>query len=133
MTPSKRIKTIKEISNILGKDDWAFIDITLRQFKLPTQDTWNGNSYDYVASMIEDAPNNILTELMQHLEISLEPPHANSDPTPTFWKDNYYRLFLSHISSYKKETAELQEALDYYGITAFVAHEDIEPTKEWQT
>jgi len=50
-----------------------------------------------------------------------------------FWKQNQYKLFLSHISSYKKETAELQKSLEYYGISAFVAHEDIAPTKEWQS
>lgn len=133
MKPTERIKTIKEISGILGKDDWTFIDITLRQFKLPTQDTWNGNSYDYVAAMIEDAADKDLVELAQHLEINPQPSHTSPAPTPDFWEENYYKLFLSHVSSYKKETAELQEVLNYYGITAFVAHEDIEPTKEWQS
>lgn len=45
---------------------------------------------------------------------------------------NFFKLFLSHISSFKKETAKLQKSLLSYGITSFVAHEDIEPTKEWQ-
>lgn len=133
MKPSERIKTIKKISNNLGKDDWTFIDITLRQFKLPTQNSWSGNTYEYVAAMIEDAADEELVELAQHLEIHSEPSHAPPTPTPAFWAENYYKLFLSHVSSYKKETAELQEALEFYGITAFVAHEDIEPTKEWQS
>lgn len=133
MKPTERIKTIKQISEILGKDDWTFIDITLRQFKLPTQETWRGNSYDYVATMIEDAADNDLIELAQHLKINPEPPHTPPAPSPDFWKENHFKLFLSHVSAYKKETAELQEALEYYGISAFVAHEDIEPTKEWQT
>ena len=32
----------------------------------------------------------------------------------------------------KCDTATLKDALRYYGISAFVAHEDIHPTKEWQ-
>ena len=32
----------------------------------------------------------------------------------------------------KKETAELKEKLKLFGISGFVAHEDIHPTKEWQ-
>jgi len=54
MKPTERIKTIKKISEILGKDDWAIIDLTLRQFKLQTQDQWGGNSHGYVAEMIAD-------------------------------------------------------------------------------
>ncbi len=44
----------------------------------------------------------------------------------------YYRVFLSHKVSYKSETAKLKDALLKYGITCFVAHEDIEPTRAWQ-
>jgi hypothetical protein len=32
----------------------------------------------------------------------------------------------------KKFASELQQALDHYGITSFVAHKDIKPTAEWQ-
>lgn len=48
-----------------------------------------------------------------------------------FWEPGYFRLFLSHLSSFKKETAALQKALRPFGISAFVAHVDIEPTREW--
>ncbi len=132
MKPSERIKTIKKISEILGKDDWTFIDITLRQFKLPTQNTWSGSTSDYIAAMIEDAADNDLIELARHLEINPEASRTAPSPTPTFWKKNCYKIFLSHISSFKKEAAELQNQLEYFGLSAFVAHEDIEPTKEWQ-
>ena len=49
-----------------------------------------------------------------------------------FWKKGYFRLFLSHISQYKKGASRLQRKLEEFAISAFVAHEDIEPTKEWQ-
>lgn len=48
------------------------------------------------------------------------------------WEDGCFRLFLSHKTEVKKETAELKKALRLYGISAFVAHEDIHPTEEWQ-
>lgn len=48
------------------------------------------------------------------------------------WGDSGYRLFLSHKSEVKAEVAKLKEDLEFYGITCFVAHEDIKPTKEWQ-
>lgn len=48
------------------------------------------------------------------------------------WEPEFFRVFLSHKAQYKKETAQLKEAFLFYGISCFVAHEDIEPTKEWQ-
>ena len=49
------------------------------------------------------------------------------------WKGSkYIRLFLSHRDEYKIQAQNLADTLDTYGICAFVAHDDIEPTKEWQ-
>jgi hypothetical protein len=48
------------------------------------------------------------------------------------WKEGYFRLFLSHKSEEKVQIAALKEALQAYGISSFVAHEDIHPTEEWQ-
>lgn len=53
--------------------------------------------------------------------------------SPTFWKDGYFKLFLSHLSSFRKQTSQLKEELFKYGISSFVAHNDIEPSREWQT
>ena len=47
------------------------------------------------------------------------------------WEPNKYRVFLSHKSSVKVNTAALKESLSLFGISCFVAHEDIHPTKEW--
>lgn len=49
------------------------------------------------------------------------------------WGKSGYRVFLSHKSEVKKETAELKKQLEVFGIKAFVAHADIQPTEEWQT
>ena len=48
------------------------------------------------------------------------------------WKPGYIRLFISHRDENKKEVAELAVALEGYGISAFVAHNTIEPMEEWQ-
>lgn len=48
------------------------------------------------------------------------------------WGDEGFRLFLSHKSEVKKEAAKLKERLNHFGISCFVAHEDIHPTKAWQ-
>lgn len=55
-------------------------------------------------------------------------------PTATqrIWGDKGYRIFLSHKTEVKKESAHIKERLAVFGISSFVAHTDIHPTKEWQ-
>lgn len=48
------------------------------------------------------------------------------------WRNGYFRMFISHITSKKQQASNLKTALEEYGITSFVAHEDINPTREWQ-
>lgn len=54
------------------------------------------------------------------------------DAAKRLWADGDFRLFLSHKAEVKREAAALKSSLGYYGVSAFVAHEDIHPTKEWQ-
>jgi hypothetical protein len=48
------------------------------------------------------------------------------------WTPNSFRLFLSHISADKETAHLLKTALLAEGISLFVAHDDIQPTREWQ-
>lgn len=48
------------------------------------------------------------------------------------WAPGMFRLFLSHVSSHKVAVSSLKRELDVYGVSGFVAHEDIEPSLEWQ-
>lgn len=48
------------------------------------------------------------------------------------WGGTGFRLFLSHKAEVRREVAKLKESLELYGVSAFVAHEDICPTREWQ-
>lgn len=57
---------------------------------------------------------------------------VSDDAAKRIWEDGCYRLFLSHKSEAKKDTYELKEQLRQFGISAFVAHADIQPTKAWQ-
>lgn len=48
------------------------------------------------------------------------------------WGKNGFRVFLSHKANIKREAAGLKKRLRTFGISGFVAHEDIRPNKEWQ-
>ena len=49
---------------------------------------------------------------------------------PRHWDQGCFRLFLSHVAGVKKLALELKVSLREYHVSAFVAHEDIQPTKE---
>lgn len=48
------------------------------------------------------------------------------------WPAGGFRLFVSHKSTIKSKATELKRELAAWGISCFVAHEDIHPTKKWQ-
>ena len=130
MTPSERIKYIRKIGTRLGSEDWPLIDLTLKQFKLPTTDMYQGpTSVSYVMDMIGSSGDSVLIELARHvgLETVEELPED-----PSCWLDGHFRVFISHVSSHKSDATELQTALKSFHVSAFVAHIDIEPTKKWQ-
>lgn len=58
--------------------------------------------------------------------------NSNQGDIDRLWGRNHLRVFLSHKSEYKVETSNLKEVFKKYGVSCFVAHEDIEPSREWQ-
>ncbi len=131
LTPSQRVTSIKEISNRLSGESWALVDLTLKQFNLPVSDSWSGDISSYVMRMIEDAPDKAVIELSQHLGFDLNVSRT-SNIEPDFWDDGMFRLFISHLATKKKMATNLQDALRGFGISSFVAHNDIKPTTEWE-
>lgn len=128
--PSERVQLIKEIGRRLAVEEWPLIDVTLRQFDLSTSDEWRGTKDAYVIRMIEDGTTEVLTSLAGHLGFTLE--RRPDRPEPTFWKKGHLRLFVSHLAEFREEAASLQEQLTDCGVSAFVAHNDIAPSAEWQ-
>jgi hypothetical protein len=55
----------------------------------------------------------------------------SSNEIERIWSGGKFRLFLSHLAVHKVEVSKLKIHLKNLGVDAFVAHEDIEPSKEW--
>lgn len=66
------------------------------------------------------------------MESAPDPVGVTEDQLERLWTPGYLRLFMSHKAQFKKEASGLKEELQNFGVSCFVAHEDIEPTKEWQ-
>lgn len=58
-------------------------------------------------------------------------PQVEPD-TLSIWQPDRIRLFVSHRDNHKKKAKELAEALEGYGMSAFLAHDTIEVTAPWQ-
>ena len=52
--------------------------------------------------------------------------------TDRIWEEGHFRIFISHKAKVKIKASCLSDSLKDFGISCFVAHEDINPTKKWQ-
>lgn len=131
LSPSQRVHVISEVARRLGSEEWSLIDLTLRQFRLPWTDTWHGNDRtSYVIEMIDRADDGDLIALSHHLGYKLTSSRLQVEPS--FWHAGFSRVFVSHLAKFRGFAGEIQQELLLYGMSSFVAHNDIEPTAEWQ-
>jgi hypothetical protein len=139
MRPAERVTIIREIVAAMTPGEWDDIDLVLKEFGFPWRDTWNDSPESYVRAMIEEGAD----EQLQELHAFLYSGASKADPHPEIWRaqfipgdavisGDFFRLFLSHTHEHKVEVAALKIALIPHGISAFVAHEDIDPTEEWE-
>ncbi len=129
MTASERISIIRSISTKLGKENYALIDLTLKEFNLPYTNNWQGSGTDnYIIDMISEASDEALLNIAKHLGLANE---LQNTVVPSFWSPNEVRIFISHIVEIKDKTSKLSKEIEKYHIKTFVAHVDIEPSKEW--
>lgn len=137
MNALERIKLIDDIGTALqSRMTFSEIDTYFGAYGIPTNHHPSYNSKRvYVKETLHKISDDIVIQIANELEISHNyqsklPTFKES--TTTFWKTGHFKLFISHLSTFKKTIGHLKTALEKYGISSFVAHEDIEPTKEWQ-
>jgi hypothetical protein len=115
---------------------YADIDVFLRGHGVDTKKATSGANSKWVYSKELLDGESDATILRIADEIGVPHKYAVADISKaveaSFWEPLHFRLFLSHLAVFKKTTGLLQTALRGYGISAFVAHVDIEPTREWQ-
>lgn len=66
------------------------------------------------------------------LALSPELGEGAAEEAASFWQPGFFRLFISHTSASKTSAHNLKNSLAKHQVASFVAHDDIEPTKEWQ-
>ncbi len=95
------------------------------------------NIEDKLGKLFRDDESRVLSAVVFSATSSMVMPkmrlsRPDDGKSADLWEDGFVRLFLSHVSQHKVKVAELKRELSHLGVSSFVAHEDIEPTLEWQ-
>ncbi len=132
-----RFNLIDKIGRELqARMSYSDIDVYLKGFGVDVSKPTSGanSKWVYTKGLLADVAGATILEIADELEI--EHGYVRGADTSitasSYWAPNQFRLFLSHLATFKKQTFLLKQALSEYGISGFVAHESIEPTQEWQ-
>jgi hypothetical protein len=127
MDVDEREALIRMVCDALCSKSWAAIDTFLQAHELELHQ-WERGRFAYAhRSVLEANPENLIP---MSLELELIPSLWEREARNP-WKPAYFRLFFSHSSNDRAYVAAVATALDVYGISGFVAHEDIEPQAAW--
>lgn len=138
MLRGERITLIKKIAADLAAHEPEDLRLTLGQFGVTYepyyQDNFTIDPFVGLLRSIENAPDETLISLYSYLFGDAAPSRSERtlDSATSIWPKDYFRLFLTHTSANKAEVGFLRDMLRIEGVSAFVAHADIEPTREWQ-
>jgi len=131
MKTGQRINVIKNLAKKLEESEYSEIQFILGQFKLPCHESWSEDKYGYCLNMLENVVPEKLVELHEYLYPEISIPGNAGQILKGPWEEGKLRLFISHSSIKKSDANKLKQELSVLGIDSFVAHEDIEPNKEW--
>lgn len=134
MRPIEKVNLIGKIAILLQEQmTYSQIDIFLAAFGINCRDyepSVNSKRV-YVEELLGFEQQSIISQIALDLDIDIINISRNTE-LATFWEQGYFKLFISHLAKHKIKATELQNALRQYGISGFVAHVDIKPSKEWQ-
>ena len=129
----ERLRIIRKINKLLETNQPADIGLVYDTFGI--QYSWSDDRGEQLNPNLVGATNKQLEELLSVLESdhteSVSPQKSPKGKPSAIWAPNRVRVFLSHVSKDKVLVTSIKSCLADFGISAFVAHKDIEPTKEW--
>jgi hypothetical protein len=96
-------------------------------------ETMANSKWTYAKEILAKASDRKILEIAEDLGVGVLAAVVSKIQPPRIWENHSrFRLFISHVSTHKGKAKRLRDCLVPYGVAGFVAHEDIEPTLEWQ-
>lgn len=135
MKVSERLALNRQIADEISKRyTWDEAEQFLDAFGLSTtiSGSWDNNA-EFSRAVLKKAPLNTLAEIVEDLGLPAFSESAPIRQLPKIWEGTTaLRVFVSHLSDEKKKATRMRDCLAAHHMNAFVAHEDIEPSLEWQ-
>jgi len=134
MRPLERVNLIKEIAFTLQEQmTYSEIDMFLPFFGISCKNYQPSSNSKrvYVQELLADEKDDVITNIADELEIGYSHKSLKTQKT-TFWQQGYFKLFISHLAKHKEKAVHIKDALKIYGISSFIAHKDVKPSREWQ-
>jgi TIR domain len=134
MERGERLALIKKLGRGLEGESYIDLGLTLRayEFSAPGYDPEYESAYGYAVEQLEQGSDAQLAELHRHLFPDDGDVPAGEKGATRAWAAGTFRLFISHPTIFKGPASRVSGQLPPWGVDAFVAHEDIEPTRKWQ-
>jgi len=117
--------------------EWSEVDLFFKRMRVPSPDLEGVNTIpEKVRAYLTQCSDDILLDIASQLGIDVKSQPAGEGLTALggskYWLIDHFRVFISHVYASKLQASGLREALQRYGISAFVAHEDIDTSDEWR-
>lgn len=136
MRVTEKLELIDKIGRELQRRfGYSEIDAFLAEFGISPPGNVSSNSkWVYSKVALSGVAEDVLLGIAAELDLISRGAGFASVTEPRNWiGTRLVRLFISHISKDKLKATRLKDCLLPYGISGFVAHEDIHPTLEWQS
>lgn len=151
----KKVAVIAEyVIESFSENDWATLGQITGGLKTISDHprlfrslSFNDDDYNYCTAEVLDSifskDASLISEVIDYFDVDLwyqqkSPAKYQKlfDTSQTkfadFWVDGYLKMFVSHLSSNRERMSAMKGNLAQWGISAFVAHEDIQATRQWR-
>jgi TIR domain len=89
--------------------------------------------FNYLRDGLGTASHKSILKMADDLNVEVPGRLPFDGKRPAIWTGSMaFRLFVSHLAMDKDKAHRLKETLTPFHVSCFVAHDDIDPTKEWQ-
>lgn len=133
MTPLEKVNLIYSIAaELQSRMTYDEIDIYLKEYEIKKLSDKYNSKRVYVQKVLEGVPTSKVLKIAEELGLYKSNDLALTEE-PQCWRLGFFKMFISHLTANKSSATNLKTCLEQYAISGFVAHEDIEPSKEWMT
>lgn len=137
MNSYQRLSLINEIAYKLQQEmTTTEINMLLGPYNLKSpKQTSVGSKRVYVQGLLSDEQTALILRVANDIGIDTKQYSLSAgtgQDLQSVWLAGKKRAFISHLARDKEKASKIQHYLMKHGVSAFVAHEDIEPAQDWQ-